>query len=53
MTFQIVHEPDKDSLPYCVYELNDLKAVRKWRQSFATEAEAHRWVKANNAMGGK
>jgi hypothetical protein len=51
MAYQIVYEPEKAPQAHSVYEWNDIKAPRVWRQSFGSEAEAHRWVKANSTFG--
>ncbi len=48
MTYQIAYEPDKGPLAHTVYQITDIKAPKVWCKSFATEAEAHRWIKANH-----
>ena len=51
MTFQIAYEPEKAPLSHSIYELADVKLPGVWRKSFSSEAEAHRWIKANSVYG--
>lgn len=56
MAYQIEYDPAQP-LPHIVYERGDLNIVREWRKtpkewraSFASEAEAHMWIRARSAQ---
>jgi hypothetical protein len=53
MIWQLAYEPERAPRPHSLYELSDVKMPGIRRQSFATEAEAHRWLKLNSPSTNK